>query len=654
MNNSNIPIHSLRAVSIFFLCSLFSVPIYAQGCNLTTCTVDTTDDETFEVTDCSSATSDGTGLGLREALQCTNTTTANEVVFDPFVQGQTFNIINGAINVLSDVSLVGNGEVFSSLNSRILASTNGSLTIDNIIFSSGQAPLGEDGGCLLLTGGVHDITDSTFSQCNAFSGGAVAIDGGAIVGLTNSVFDNNTASRAGGAIEIIAGAGASLILDNVIGSNNHANGLAGGPGNGGFLHITDGGGDVITIGGMFSGNTASSEGGAFWNADGQMTLTGVTVDGNIAAGDAADNGGGGVFNNGGTLEILGTSTLSNNSATGLSGSGGGLFSLAGDVIVNNGSIIEDNAANRAGGGVEIVDGTFSTGSGVRIQNNDVNGLAGSPNPGNGGGLHVTGVADVLLLNNIVSGNHAANEGGGLWNQSGSTMTVKATQVINNTSFGTGGTVTNGGGGLFNNGGVVILDDDPGPATFVNNKARGPLGSGGGILSLGGSVTSTGVVNFSGNTANRAGAAIEMNSGTLDIIDSTFNNNSFPTAGESANPGNGGVLHITGNTIATFTDSSMTGNFAAREGGALWNSSSGTLTIDNSLIDNNTAAGPAADDGGGGIFNDGGSLFVANSTVISNNLATGASGSGGGIFSLNGNVSIQDSTIEDNADRKSVV
>ena len=53
---------------------------------------------------------------------------------------------------------------------------------------------------------------------------------------------------------------------------------------------------------------------------------------------------------------------------------------------------------------------------------------------------------------------------------------------------------------------------------------------------------------------------------------------------------------------------MTGNFAAAEGGGLWNSV-GTMTVNRTIIDDNEASGDNADQGGGGLFNNGGKLKV---------------------------------------------
>ena len=113
-----------------------------------------------------------------------------------------------------------------------------------------------------------------------------------------------------------------------------------------------------------------------------------------------------------------------------------------------------------------------------------------------------------------------------------------------------------------------------------------------------------------------------------------------------NPGNGGALHITGPGDVSVSGGTVTGNTAAAEGGGLWNSAVGTLTISNTMISANAASGDMAANGGGGLYNDGGTLTVTNST-LSNNDADGESGSGGAILNNGGALAVSGSMISGN-------
>ena len=73
-----------------------------------------------------------------------------------------------------------------------------------------------------------------------------------------------------------------------------------------------------------------------------------------------------------------------------------------------------------------------------------------------------------------------------------------------------------------------------------------------------------------------------------------------------------------------------------------------MTVDNTLIDGNSAAGNDATQGGGGLFQDAGAgtLTVTNS-VVSNNTASGTSGSGGGVLNDQGTLVISDTSFSAN-------
>ena len=298
-----------------------------------------------------------------------------------------------------------------------------------------------------------------------------------------------------------------------------ANGAtASSPGNGGGMHIT-GAGNATILGGTVNSNSAALEGGGLWNGAALMTVTNTIVNANTSTGAAADDGGAGLFNNAGTL-TLDNATVTNNNSTGTLGSGGGILSLAGTLTITN-STLDSNSANRAGGAIEAVNGTLNI-TNSNLTNNDVDGTAGTPSPGNGGALHVTGIVTTTISGGTVSGNDARREGGGLWNQTGSTMTVTNVTIDNNSASGAGATF--GGGGIFVNGGSVIVNS----STISNNVSDGVAGNGGGVHVKTGSATFT-TSTISGNTSATKGGGIYSNAG-LTIIASTVANNIAATNG----------------------------------------------------------------------------------------------------------------------------
>ncbi len=647
-----------------------------------------------------SAIDDATGavdglISLREATIAANTNAAfgdavagdangDVIRFDAALAGSTYALTAGEIAITDDVQIQGgqsgltidaqsNSRIFNidstetvsigrlnlvageaETGGAIFAGGTGTTTVSGVNFM-GNVATGIGGGAVYLEVGSFYSTDSTFDMniANGTSGsGGALFQSSGNVGVFNGSMTANEANRAGGAIEIVDGtfySGNLQVGGEGVGNVAGPEGTAA-PGNGGGMHVT-GNANIIITGGSYTENIAAREGGGLWNQAGStMFVFGTSITDNVATGAAADDGGGGIFNNGGDLFVSG-STISGNTATGTSGSGGGIFSTAGVVQVTS-STLTANVANRAGGGVEVIAGNFtlrnSSLGGENAEAGNVAGPDGSATPGNGGGLHVTGAANVFVSNTMVGSNVAASEGGGLWNQAGAFMrTDSGTTIVDNIAHGA--EADTGGGGIFNNGGRLSVID----TTISGNIADGASGSGGGILSTDGNVFVASSV-LEANVANRAGGGIELIDGRLDFNDSTLGGDDTAQgniAGPegSAAPGNGGGFHVSGTaSSAYFRRSHVANNIAASEGGGLWNQSGSLLRVDNgTVVTANTAQGDSADTGGGGLFNNGGRLTVVGAD-ITNNLANGDSGSGGGLLSTDGVVLVFDSLFDGNA------
>ncbi len=514
----------------------------------------------------------------------------------------------------------------------------GTMTIDgNAIDANTASGMAADqgGGALFNSGGTMAVINTTLTNNSANgvagSGGAILNDGGSLT-VTTSLFDGNTAVRAGGAIEDNSLPGNLLTITDVDFENNAT---AASPGNGGALHIT-GAGDAIITGGTANNNTAAAEGGAFWNGTGTMVIDDVDFADNIASGADADQGGGALFNAGGNLQVENSFFL-NNVANGASGSGGGILNDQGSLTVTA-SIFTANTANRAGGGIEdnSVSGNVLELTDVEFDNN-----IASAAPGNGGAVHITGAGDSVITGGNASSNTAASEGGGYWNGTG-LMQLDGVTVAGN--IAAGDAADNGGGGLFNNGGTIDIIN---ATQFIGNQATGISGSGGALFSTAGDVTITDA-SFMSNSANRAGGAIEIIDGALTFTSSEMIENDVNGEAGTPNPGNGGGLHVSGNSATVSILTSLVAmNEAAREGGGLWNQSGTNMSVSETTIRDNQSLGSEVTQGGAGIFNNGGIVNIANST-ISNNIAAGATSSGGGIHNASsGTLSIAVSTISTN-------
>ena len=204
-------------------------------------------------------------------------------------------------------------------------------------------------------------------------------------------------------------------------------------------------------------------------------------------------------------------------------------------------------------------------------------------------------------------------------QDGAELTATALRVR-------GGTPPTGeSGGAFRSSGTLALQN----ATVDGNTVEGAGASGGAVANVGGQLyvlRST----LKGNSATRAGGAIEATEGSAtEIVQATLTDNETGPM-----PGNGGALHLTGAGQVRIFFTTVSGNVATAEGGGVWNSAVGDMTLGYDLVTDNAANGTDADNGGGGVFNDGG-ILRAFRTGIADNTATQGSGSGGGILNDGG-------------------
>ncbi|MCW2584280.1 MAG: hypothetical protein JWQ53_3070, partial [Klenkia sp.] len=316
------------------------------------------------------------------------------------------DVFSGDLDITGSLTINGNGALLDAATvDRFFDVASGTLTLNDVTIVNGVVPGAENGGAVRVAAGASLVVsggamnDSTAVNpdapaATAGSGGAIATAGATTV--TGASFEGNRVSRAGGAIEVLAGGSAS-----VSDSDFTDNATAAAPGNGGALHIT-GAATATVTGGTFSAN-AAAEGGALWNsAGGTLTVANATIRGNTANGPAADQGGGGVFTEGGDVTVTGGS-ITGNAASGAAGSGGGILNINGDVSVT-GTAVTGNTAERAGGGIEAgpllpagaEQPTSTTLNDVDLSNNSFT-TQGDASPRNGGGLHITGAGTVDVV-----------------------------------------------------------------------------------------------------------------------------------------------------------------------------------------------------------------------------------------------------------------
>jgi parallel beta-helix repeat protein len=195
----------------------------------------------------------------------------------------------------------------------------------------------------------------------------------------------------------------------------------------------------------------------------------------------------------------------------------------------------------SGGGAGIYLSISGTGSSVQVKDNIIKGnvLAGSF--GDGGGLNIN-ASSIVMSNNIIAGNQASSsfgDGGGIYLSGYGTMrSLIDNQITNNTAADNGGGLywTSGTGEISrnkisgntcsDNGGGIYFYSTSSPASQINrnlifdNKASA---AGGGIYC---ESSTPKIVNntFDGNRCSSGGGAIYLKSSSPEIVNNILSNN----------------------------------------------------------------------------------------------------------------------------------
>lgn len=333
-----------------------------------------------------------------------------------------------------------------------------------------------------------------------------------------------------------------------------------------------------------------------------VTFTGLKITRGQVAGE-----GGGIRDGADHFSTLSLNdvVLSNNSASGL---GGGLFVYGYNTVnITNSKIIgnstTDNGAN--GGGIHGFNGGILT-----ISNSEISGNETFGDEAGGGGLYwlanpIT-VTDSIISNNKTYGESAV--GAGIY-------TIDSNLQIHNSVLSSNETsAPDSPGGAVYIGPLGSLTVDSG-SQFISNRTLTDGSNGGAIYSAGGTVSITDS-QLHGNMVageSSSGGAVAMVSGVLSIVRSELEANGAigPADPFVSNPVSGGGVYM----------------------------ANGTVTIDSSLLVNNTTTG-----NGGGAYVTFGRLNVINSTISANSATTPNRSTGGGIGIYSAEVAMDSSTV----------
>jgi predicted outer membrane repeat protein len=263
---------------------------------------------------------------------------------------------------------------------------------------------------------------------------------------------------------------------------------------------------------------------------------------------------GGGIDSGGTLTLINT-LVQNNHAT--VHEGGGL-DVGGTVVISNSQIIGNSAngdSNGGGGGLNITASGRVSISGSQLKSNQT---PTQTTAATGGAIRNFGA--LTISQSTLNGN-SANDGGGIYNEGTSTVTLNNVVVSGNSGY-------DGGGGIYNNGDSTLTLNN---VTISGNSG----GGGGGLFNY-----ATAIVNnstLSGNSASAGGGLYNLGAATL--INTTFSGNSATNQG-------GGLYNYFDARLLNVTLS----NNSASTGGALFMEIGYTTTMTNTIMAYSSAGG----------------------------------------------------------------
>ncbi len=521
-----------------------------------------------------------------------------------------------------------------------------------------------------------DITNNK-ATVNASCGGGIYFNGGGSLSLDTLTISGNsttgTTTNHGGGI-YFAGT-ATLTFNNVPSILNNSAGGAGG----GMYYASSA---ALTITGMtFSGNSSAVANGAglHINNSGNVSISNSFFNANtVGAGVALAN-----MSATATVSITNTQAMNNLNGSGISYSGAGSMTISGGEVSGN---------KKAGSGVGIAitstgDGTTTFNlSGFDITNNKATGngscgggiyfngsgslsldtltISDNGTTGNttnyGGGIYFAGTATLTFINIPTISNNSAStgSGGGMYYASSAALTITGMTFSGNSSA-----VANGAGLHINNSGNVSISNSffnantvgagvalanmsaTATVSITNTQAMDNLNGSGISYSGAGSMSISGG-EVSGNKKSGNGAGIYINSSGDGTT--TFNLSGFDvkTNNTTANNNQGGGIWFSGTGTLSLTNINVTGNSATGGtgcvGGGIWFTSTDdhTLVYSNLNISNNNSVGAAA----GLYYNSSADLTISGMSFTSNT----AAGNGGAIHATGGgNLTVTGSTFTTN-------
>ena len=407
--------------------------------------------------------------------------------------GGAVYVNDGTITIGGTIGGTGEGEGNTATTGGAVYLTKGSLTVSGTLTENTAA----SGGAVYQAGGTLTVSGSMSENTSTSNGGAVYQANGTLTVEESGSLSDNSAAENGGAVYQANG---TLTNSGEIRGNSAANG-------GGIYRVNG----MLTVGGTLSGNTASENGGGFYTTGGTVNVTATFGGEAEGAGNSAANGGA-IYVSGTTLNLNGAKFSGNKATT----NGGAVYALNANTVIggtwSNNAATEGTAASFNGNAATGNGGAvYMEGGSVTVKN--ANSTLTDNSAINGGGIYATSGA-ITVNNGWLESNEATANGGAIYAESAS-VTVNGgvlggTGKGNKANQGNGGAIYAGSGTVTISGGTLS-----GNSAGRGESEDTTLGLGGAIYAGTGTVNYTGGAINGGNTAVN-GAAIFVGTGIANI------------------------------------------------------------------------------------------------------------------------------------------
>jgi len=431
------------------------------------------------------------------------------------------NLIAGNVASLSGVG-TGGGIALVRSQSQVLSNTieqnqaggtqgsGGGIAVDTLgpdrVGSLGAAG---DQGPVIMGNTIVSNTGSTSGQAR---GGGLHIIADVPVVVQDNVVRHNWALKGpgdggatglGGGISCI-GAGSVLVMVRGNTIKDNVASLWSQPGYGGGLYIENASVGSLVVGNTMQGNKAGyngdGHGGGLCIAESKLEVRDNRIVGNHATWTGGTYGKGGGIYATDSVVLIHASVITGNAGVGFPGLpatargyGGGL-SLEGGQTTMRDNLVAANAATKAenegqGGGISVKAGT------IILEENAITDNWTSPESfgGAGGGVFIGGTAGAVVEANVVQGNVADQDGGGLSLAGADGSVISRNEIVSNTAS------------RRNGGGMYVGDSDN--VTIAQNVLLWNHGSSGGGFYLYGGGTDGRALRLENNVVGHNGAAV---------------------------------------------------------------------------------------------------------------------------------------------------